>query len=355
MSDAERNFLSDNVVPMADEVLAALAQANRDSVHSYGEDPYTERCTAALSTLFETEVVCLPVATGTAANAIALAAMTPPYGAIYCHDRAHIVTDECGAPEFYSGGAKLIGVTARDGKLRPEQLREPIELARESGVHHVLPASLSLTQATEWGTVYTPDEIRALADFAHQHGLRVHVDGARLANAIAHLGCSPAEATWRAGVDALSFGVTKNGGMAAEAVVFFDPRLAQDAALRRKRSGHLWSKGRFLAAQLLACVSDGLWLRLARHANAMATRLATGLAQLPDLHLVQRVEANEIFAHMPDALIHALRSEGFEFYLWPTPPGEAAPVVRLVTSYRTTPAAVDALIAAAQRHLRAGS
>jgi threonine aldolase len=353
MSAAGRNFTSDNVVPMADEVLAALMAANRGSVASYGEDEFTARCTRAMSELFERDVAFFPVATGTAANGLALAALTPPYGAIYCHERAHIAVDECGAPEFYSGGAKLLGLPGSDGKLAPRQLHEAVASAREAGVHHVRPAALSLTQATEWGTVYGLGETRALATLAHELGLRVHVDGARFANALVHLGCSPAQATWQAGVDVLSFGMTKNGAMAADGVVFFDASAADAFELRRKRGGHLWSKSRYLSAQWLACLEGGLWLRLARHANAMASRLARGLGERAGVRVAQAVEANEVFVQMPETLFAALRAEGFEFYRWPSPPSESGPLVRLVTSYRTQPDEVDALVSTAARHVAA--
>jgi threonine aldolase len=220
---------------------------------------------------------------------LALATLTPPYGAVYCHETAHIATDECGAPEFYTAGAKIIGLPSADGKILPAQLDAPLRYAADLGVHHVRPAALSLTQATEWGTVYTPAEVQALSAAARAHRLGVHVDGARIANAIAHLGCSPADITWKSGVDVLSLGATKNGAMAAEAVIFFDRARTESFAARRKRAGHLWSKMRFLSVQLVAYLQDGLWLRNARHANAMAARMAAGLGTLPGVHLVQPV------------------------------------------------------------------
>jgi threonine aldolase len=217
------------------------------------------------------------------------------------------------------------------------------------GVHHVRPAAITVSQATEWGTVYRAEELARLSAAAHALGLRVHMDGARFANAVAHLGCSPADATWRAGIDVLSFGATKNGALAAEAVVVFDPALEAELALRRKRGGHLWSKMRFISAQLLAYLDGDLWLRNARHANAMARRLAAGLTSIPAVRLAQAAEANELFVALPAALAAALRAAGFSFYDWPAPPGCEGPVVRLVTSYDVTPADVDALLAAARR------
>ena len=345
MSQSRRSFASDNVAPVAPEVMAALAQANAGTVHSYGDDPWTARLQRLASDVFECELAIYPVATGTSANALALASLTPPFGAIYCHAESHVNSDECGAPEFYSGGAKLIGLPSPDGKLLPGQLAAPIAHAREMGVHHVLPSTLSLSQATEWGTVYSCAELAALAHAGHELGLGVHLDGARFANAIAHLGCSPADGSWRSGVDVLSWGATKNGALAAEAVIFFKPALAREFELRRKRAGHLWSKMRYLSAQLVACLEGELWLRHARTANALATRLAEGL-RLRGLSLLQPVQANEVFAAMPAALIAALHQQGFEFYQWPAPPGQSLPVVRLVTAYDMSPTDIDALLAA---------
>ena len=344
MSQSRRSFASDNVAPVAPEVMAALARVNVGTVHSYGDDPETQRLTTLAREVFETELVIYPVATGTAANALALAVLVPPFGAVYCHETAHINTDECGAPEFFTGGAKLLALASPDGKLSAGQLAAPVAHAREMGVHHVLPAAVSISQATEWGTVYQPDELKALTAAAHAHGLHVHMDGARFANAVAHLGCTPAEASWQSGVDLLSFGATKNGALAAEAVIFFKPELARDFEMRRKRAGHLWSKLRYLSAQLVACLEQDLWLRHARHANALATRLAQGLAR-HGLTPLQPVEANEVFVAMPARLIAALRAQGFQFYEWPAPPVAGQPVVRLVTAYDMAAADVDALIA----------
>jgi threonine aldolase len=349
MDRAGRNFGSDNVTPAAPEVIAAITAANTGALHSYGDDPYTERLQQVASTVFETNVTIYPVTTGTAANALALAILVPPYGAIYAHEAAHVVTDECGAPEFYTGGAKVIGLPTADGKLTPVQLDSPLRFARDMGVHHVRPSALSLTQSTEWGTVYTPTEVQALAHVAHARGLTVHMDGARLANAIAHLGCSPAEMTWKAGVDVLCLGATKNGAMAAEAVVLFDRAHAAEFESRRKRGGHLWSKMRFLSAQLVAYLTDDLWLHNARHANALAARLAIGLTAIPGVRLVQQAQANELFVEMPDRLIESLLANGFEFYRWATPPGVTGPAVRLVTSFCTTEQNVDTLVDAARR------
>ncbi len=344
-----QDFTSDNITGASPQVLAAIAAANAGVVPSYGGDPLSEALTKRASELFERPVSVLPVATGTAANALALAALARPFEAIYCHAAAHVMTDECGAPEFYTGGAKLIGLPSPDGRLQPAQLAEAVALARSMGVHHVQPAAVTLSQASEWGTVYSLAELRALTATAHGLGLRVHMDGARFANAIAALGCSAADLSWRAGIDLLSFGASKNGALAAEALVVFDPALTDELALRRKRAGHLWSKMRFLSAQLLAYLDDDLWLRNARHANQMAGRLAAGLSGLRGVRLALPVEANELFVVMPASLIAALRAERYRFLDWPPPAGVQGPVVRLVTSYDVSAADVDGLVAAARR------
>jgi threonine aldolase len=316
-------------------------------VTSYGSDPYTAALERLAEAIFERPVTILPVATGTAANELALSLLAGPFEAIYCQATAHVMTDECGAPEFYTAGAKLIGLPSGDGRLRPGQLVEAVAFARSMGVHHVQPAAVSVSQATEWGTIYTPDVLAALAAQAHGLGLKIHMDGARFANAVARLGCTPAEASWRAGVDILCLGATKNGALAAEAVVLFDSSLAAELAYRRKRSGHLWSKMRFLSAQLSAYLTDDLWLRNAQHTNTMADRLAAGLAAIPGARLVQPVEANELFVALPEPVTARLREHGFRFYDWASPQGESAAVVRLVTSYDMCACDVDEFLAAA--------
>jgi len=343
-----RNFTSDNVTPASPAIMAALAAANQDRVPSYGGDAHTARLQTVVAEIFETEVTVFPVATGTAANALALAQLAPPYGGVYCYESAHIVTDECGAPEFFTGGAKMLGLPASDGKIAPAALAAAIETALDMGVHHVKPAALSLTQATEWGTVYSAGEIGALAAVAHAHGLPVHMDGARFANALAQLGCSPAAATWQNGVDVLSLGATKNGALCAEAVVFFGAASrAADFQHRRKQGGHLWSKMRFLSAQLLAYFENDLWLANARQANATAAALAQGLRAVPDAQILQSVDANEVFVALPEAVVVHLEREGFGFYRWPVPAPVAGVAIRLVTSYATTSADVAAFVAAA--------
>ena len=343
-----RNFKSDNVTPVCDAILAAIQAANVGSVASYGGDEFTERLQTVASEVFGTPVAIFPMTTGTAANALALSEITPPYGAVYCHEAAHIATDECGAPEFFTGGAKIIGFPSTDGKITPEQLARAVAFAEEMGVHHVKPGAVSLSQASEWGTVYQPAELCALTAVARQHSLPVHVDGARFANALVSLGCTPAEATWQSGVDVLSLGATKNGALCAEAVVFFNPAQARGFERRRKRAGHLWSKLRFLSAQLLAYFEDGLWLANARHANAMASSLAQGLRNVQGATLLQAVDANEVFVALPEATVAALESQGFGFYRWPLSAPPTGVAIRLVTSYATPRAHVDEFLAAAR-------
>ena len=342
MADAlTRNFGSDNVSPVCAPILSAIQAANAAPTGSYGADPFTERLTGVASKLFETDVLIYPVATGTAANALALSQIAPPYGGIYCHTGAHIVTDECGAPEFFTGGAKLLGLPSSTGKIGPQALTAAVAFAEEMGVHHVRPSALSVTQATELGTIYGLEELSALTAAAKRHGLHVHMDGARFANALARLCCSPAEATWKRGVDVLSLGASKNGALCAEAVVFFNRTLAEGFERRRKQAGHLWSKLRYLSCQLLAYLEDGLWLRNATQANAMASRLARGLSDSPFATLLQQVESNEVFVALPEKLIERLEKADFHFYRWPLIQVREGAAVRLVTSYMTTEADVE--------------
>ncbi len=342
MADAlTRNFGSDNVSPVCAPIMSAIQAANAAPSGSYGADPFTERLTEAAAAVFETEVLIYPVATGTAANALALSQIVPPFGGIYCHATAHIVTDECGAPEFYTGGAKLLGLPSPTGKVGPQALAAAIAFAEEMGVHHVRPSALSVTQATEFGTVYGLEELSSLTSVARQRGLHVHMDGARFANALVRLGCTPAQATWKRGVDVLSLGASKNGALCAEAVVFFNRALAGDFERRRKQAGHLWSKLRYLSCQLLAYLENGLWLRNATQANAMAAQLTRGLEDFDGARLLQNVEANEIFVALPKRLIERLEKAGFHFYRWPLCEVSEGAAVRLVTSYATTEADVE--------------
>ncbi|MGA0533467.1 threonine aldolase family protein [Hansschlegelia sp. KR7-227] len=346
------NLASDNVAPAHDAVLEALAAVNRGPARPYGHDDVNARVEALLSEVFERKVTAFLVTTGTAANALALAQMTPPWRAAIGHAEAHVMHDECGAPEFFTGGAKIVGAPGVDGRLTTESLTALLARDFWTPPTHVAPASLTLSQATEAGTVYRPAEIAALTAIARERGLRVHMDGARFANAVVSTGASPADLTWRAGVEALSFGFTKNGAMAAEAVVLFADDLVENLAERRKRGGHTWSKGRFIAAQIEALLAGGLWLDLARAANARAAQLAIGL-EARGLRLAFPVEANEVFAHLPAALHDALKAQGAQYYLWssesiaPQRRGRDSEVLaRFIPSFATEPVEIDALLAA---------
>jgi threonine aldolase len=269
--------------------------------------------------------------------------LTPSYGAVYCHPSAHINVDECGAPELFTGGAKLVLVPGEDGKINPESLTQALESSGAGVVHHVQPAVLSLTQATEAGTVYQLEEIRTLSKIAKAHNLYVHMDGARFANALVSLGCSPAAMTWQAGIDVLSFGATKNGAMAAEAVLFFNPdsnqSLGKNFPFHRKRGGHLFSKMRFLSAQLVAYLENDLWLKNALHANQMATKLAQGLQGISGVKILFPVEANEIFVEFAPAILQALQAAGFKFYIF-----DGKQLGRLVTAFDTLSEDVEKFI-----------
>ena len=340
------NFASDNVAGAAPEILAAVMAANDGAAMPYGADALTRRVESRFAEVFGRETAVFPVATGTAANSLALAAITPPYGAVFCHEAAHIHTDECAAPEFYTGGAKLLTLPGDHGKLAAETVERALAASPIGSQHAAQPAAVSLSQVTEAGTVYTPAEIAAISEVAHRYGLLVHMDGARLANALAALEVSPAAVTWRAGVDVLSFGATKNGALAAEAVIFFDAARAADMLYRRKRAGHLFSKLRFLSAQLEAYLADDLWLRNARHANAQAGRLAAGLQGIPGVALRDPVEANLLFVQLPEATIRRLHEDGFSFHRIG---GAGSTVVRLVTAFDTRSEDVDRFVAVAAR------
>jgi threonine aldolase len=314
-------FFSDNAAAAHPKVMEAILQSNRLDT-AYDGDEWSARLDSAFSELFEREVRALWVSTGTAANCLALAALCPPYRGILCHRDAHIEVDEAGAPGFFTGGAKLMLLDGPGAKVTPEIVDEGVRSVRKD-VHQVQPAAISITNATEYGLVYRASEVAALGDLARTHGLAMHMDGARFANAIARTGDSPADMTWRAGVDALSFGFVKNGGLNAEALILFKTELADEVAVRRKRAGHLSSKGRMLAAQILALIEGDLWLANARASNAAAQALASAAPG----RLVYPVEANEIFLRAsPDEAL-ALRAKGFDFYDWG--PGE----IRFVTSW----------------------
>jgi threonine aldolase len=331
------HFFSDNTTPVCPPVMAAIAAADHAD-HGYDGDAWSARLDGAFSALFDTQVKALWVATGTAANCIALATLCPPYGGILAHEEAHIVADECGAPGFFTHGATLMTLPGDGAKLMPDLVAARLATIRPD-VHQSPARAISITQATEYGCVYTPAEVAALGDLARAHGLGFHMDGARFANAVAHLGCAPADITWRAGVDALSFGCVKNGGMVGEALLFFGPQAdarATEAKRWRKRSGHLFSKGRYLAAQILAMVEGDLWLDNARAANAAAQ----ALAQSVPTRLLHPVEANELFIRLTAPEAAQLRAAGFDFYDW----GEGA--ARLVTNWAQDAASVAPLAAA---------
>ncbi len=336
--------------------MAALSHANEGFTLGYGNDAWTRRAEQRIADVFNRATASFFVTTGTACNSLAIAHFTPPWGAVLCHEDAHIMTDECGAPEFFGNGIKLIGLPGDGGKIAPAVLKAALEKPQWGAPHHVMPQVLSLSQATEAGTIYQPSEIRALADIAHAHNMAVHMDGARLGNALARMNAPADEATWKAGVDVLSFGATKGGAMAAEAIVFFDKERAAGMDRRRKRGGHLLSKHRFVAAQMDAYLADDLWLRLARHANAMADRLSDKLtaAGMPP---VWPVEANEVFALISRATCDRLKAKGAAFYermadnLPKTVTAKPDSVmVRLVTSFATTADEVDTFAAIASAH-----
>jgi len=331
------NFASDNTAGVAPAILDAIVQANHGYARGYGNDDWTESVERRLSEIFERDVAIFLVPTGTAANALALAQITPPWGVVMCHAESHIVTDECGAPEFFGGGLKLVGLSGDDGKIAPDTLKAALAGYGGHSPHQMIASALSITQAGEAGTIYRTDQIATLCGIAHQRSLAVHMDGARFANALVRLNASPAQMTWQSGVDVLSFGATKGGALAAEAVVVFDPGRAAFMAERRKRSGHLLSKHRFLAAQFAAYLEDGRWLTLARHANAMADRLAGKLAAL-GLAPVWPVEANLIFVVLPRALDARLKAAGANYYVRTSENlklGVDDVLVRLVTSFAT--------------------
>ncbi|MFT3671947.1 threonine aldolase family protein [Aestuariivirga sp.] len=311
------NFASDNVYGVDPRILQAMVDANsRLTDVSYCHDDGSREVEARLSQIFEKDVKAFLVVNGTGANSLALSAICPTFGGVFCHEMSHINTDECNCPELFMGGGKLITMPGKDAKLTPAVFAEKLSQFGH-GEHGAKPCALSITSATELGTVYTPAEIKALADVAKPRGMKVHMDGARFANALVSLGCTPAEMTWKAGVDVLSFGGTKNGGMILEAVVFFDTALAEDFLYRRKRTGQLVSKGRFLSAQMLAYLQDDVWLPNARRANTLAQTLAKGMQASNRVRLTTPVEANEIFAIMPRKLFDALQAKGANFYDWP--------------------------------------
>jgi len=330
------DFRSDNVGGAAPEILEALVAANEGTASPYGDDDYTRRMNERFSATFERPVSVFPVATGTGANSIALAALSNAFGAIYCHETAHINVYECGAPEFFTG-AKLVGLPGSDYRLDAITLDEALMLAGRGNPTRVQPFALNITQPSDFGTLYSLDEVAALSSVAHRHGLRVHMDGARFANAIAALGCSPADLTWRRGVDVLSLGTTKNGAINAEAVVVFDKALADEIPFRMKRGGQVLSKARFVSAQLDRYFADDRWLDRARRANALTSELAARLQEIPGVTVVAPVQVNMIFLRMPDAAVAALDRGPFRFY-------KLGRDVRLVCRHDQEAEGIDALL-----------
>lgn len=315
-------------------------KANQGTAWAYAEDPWSERLDETFTDLFQTPTAVLPVSTGTVANSIALATVTPPWGSVYCHRNAHIQNDECGAPEFFGNGLRLVTVDGPNGKFDAPELDRQIRANEGHGVHAYLPSAVSITQSTESGTVYEPDEIHAICRSAAQHGMATHMDGARFGNAVASLGCHPADITWRAGIRMLSFGASKNGCFAAEALLFFGDHELRDKAERiRKRSGHLLSKMRYVSAQLLAYVDNDLWLNLASHANHQAARFAVAVTEHPEASLEYSVGANEVFVKWSPKGFRKLEAAGIQFLAWPG----RDDLARFVFSHCTSEAETDEL------------
>jgi threonine aldolase len=345
------NFGSDNGAGVAPQILDVIMSSSRVYAPAYGADDYTARAQTLLSEVFETKVAAFLVTTGTAANALALSALVNPWDAVFCHEEAHIHDDECSAPELFTGGAKLVGIAGDGGKVTPEGLQDTLERFPRGLVKSAQPGALSLSQATEAGTIYSVNEISELTSIAHRNGISVHMDGARFGNALISANTTPAAMTWRAGVDILTLGATKNGALACEAVVFFDPARAANFAFQRKRGGQTLSKGRFLGAQMEAYLADGLWLRLAERANASARRLARALAGTPGVRLAWPTEANEVFVVAPKAMVERWRAAGAVFHEWSSrslapdsAPRNGETLVRLVTSFETESSEIDRLL-----------
>lgn len=327
------NFRSDNESPAADAIMAAVVEANSGPAWAYADDHYSSRLDAAFSEVFETETLVLPISTGTVANSIALAAVTPPWGAVYCQRHAHIYNDEAGAPEFFGNGLRLVTVEGENGRIDPDALEQSLTAHAGHGVHSYAASALSLTQSTECGTVYSPDQVAQLCGHARERGMATHMDGARFGNAVARLGCSPADTTWRAGIEMLSFGASKNGCMAAEALLLFGRHELRDHAERlRKRSGHLLSKMRYVSAQLLAYLENGRWLEMAGNANRQAATFAAAVEAHGGAALEFPVEANEVFVRWTAEGFTHLERKGIEFLIWPG----SGDLARFVFSHCTT-------------------
>ncbi|MBT5877156.1 MAG: low specificity L-threonine aldolase, partial [Candidatus Latescibacteria bacterium] len=322
-------FGSDNISGVCPEVMDAILSVNVGTASSYGNDAATEMMNATFNEFFETPVTAFPVFTGTTANALSVAALCPSWGAVFCHESSHLAVDECGAPEFYTGGAKLVTLPGQHAKIDVTSLKASISSLHVGNPHEVQPAVISITQINEAGVTYSLDQIREFADIAHESGLYLHIDGSRFANACVALDCSPAEMTWQCGADAMSFGASKNGAMCAEAVVFFREELAQGFMYRHKRGGHLLAKMRFISIQLETYMRNEVWHRNAAHANAMAKRLSRGLELLPGIELSHKTEGNLVFVKFSEAIRQRLGQNGYEAYA-------GQPRTRLAASFDTS-------------------
>ena len=334
------NFRSDNESPVNNKILSAIIEANNGFEESYGYDSYTIKLQDEMQKLFACWCDVIPLTTGTAANSLAVAMTTPPYGAILCSDNSHLNNDECGAPEFYSAGAKLIGIAGENGKIDLDILDNTLNGMGVHGEHECLPSAISITQSTEAGTVYSLKELKRINSIKRKHGLYLHMDGSRIANAVASMDCSIADMTWRNGIDVLSFGATKNGAMIAECLIIFNPKIGKEIKRQRKRAGHLISKMRFVSAQLLAYLEEDLWLDLATHANRMALLVYDNLKNSHDF--IYPVQANEVFLRITEKQIVTLKAEGFEFHVWPG----SQDIIRLVFSHASRENEVELLIQA---------
>ncbi|ETI61969.1 threonine aldolase family protein [Marinomonas profundimaris] len=337
-------FTSDNIAGASDSVFNAMMDASQGDAMPYGNDDMTAEVTSILSELFECDVDVFLVSTGTAANVLSISAMTPPWGSVLCHTESHLLNDESTAPEFYTGGARFVGIGGADAKMDPTLLKKVVT-QKVGDVHSCQASAVSISQVTEVGSVYSLAEIRVITDIAKEAGLSVHMDGARFANALLSLGCTPAEMTWKAGVDIVSFGATKNGTMASEAIVVFNRSLSKELGFRRKRGGHLHSKMRLLSSQMKAYLTDDLWRKNAAHANAMMVLLQEGLASIPSVKINTPAQANMLFCTLPEGMADHLLAEGFAFYGGRWEEG----VVRLVTSFRTPKEGVEAFVECARQ------
>ena len=334
------NFRSDNESPAAPQIMDALAEANQGPAWAYATDDWSEQLNSAFSDLFETDTLVIPVSTGTAANSIALASVTPAWGSVYCHRAAHIYNDESGAPEFFGHGLRVVPIEGDEGRFSAEDMDALIRANSGHGVHSYAPSAVSLTQSSECGTAYQASQVEAICSVAKIHGMATHMDGARFGNAIANLGCSPADVTWRAGVEMLSFGASKNGCLAAEALLIFGrPELRETCERQRKRSGHLLSKMRYVSAQLLAYIENGLWLEMAVNANGHAAAFAAAVEDHPQASLEFPVEANEVFVRWTPEGLRNLEAKGVEFLMWPG----RDDLARFVFSHCTTKKQTEAL------------